>query len=293
VALKDILVHLDASEASIARLRLAMELAQRHASRLSALFVDEWSLEQRESRATAEMGLAAARDLDRLDRSITADIERSATRLRTLLAMFHQEHGLEFEWLRAAGSSAAAVGRLIPYCDFCVLGHDSLFSGTSVDREFCERLVFNTVTPVVFVPTQTAASSLGKRIVVAWDASRTAARALNDAMGLIEGAERTTVVYVDCGLHVSAPGLELLQNRLRRHNAHVSVLQVRAPQDAIATALQDKARELGADLLVAGAFGHSRLKERIFGGVSRELLQNMTLPVLMSHRPQRLGERLS
>jgi nucleotide-binding universal stress UspA family protein len=284
VALKDILVHLDASEGSVSRLRLAMDLAQRHSSRLSALFVDEWNLEQRASRATAEMGLAAARDLDSLDRSITADIERSATRLRTMVAAFHQEHGLEFEWLRSAGSSDATVNRLVPYCDLCILGHDSLFTGTSVDREFCERLVFASVTPILLVPTHSKVTSVGKRVVVAWDSSRTAARAVNDAIDLIERAECTTVVHVDCGPQAKrVSGLELLQNRLRRHSANVDAIEVRASEASIAAVLQAKASQLGADLLVAGAFGHSRLKERIFGGVSRELLHNMTVPVLMSH----------
>ncbi|HEY6925329.1 MAG TPA: universal stress protein, partial [Steroidobacteraceae bacterium] len=215
---------------------------------------------------------------------ITADIERSAARLRTLLTTFHQEYGLEFEWLRSAGSSDVVIGPLVPWCDICVLGHDSLFTGTSVDREFCERLFFTSVTPIVLVPSQSKVTSLGRRIVVAWDSSRTAARALNDAISLIQKAERATVVHVDSGLQAnSTAGLELLQNRLRHHNDHVNVVQVRASQESIATALQAKARELNADLLVAGAYGHSRFKERIFGGVSREILQNMTLPVLMSH----------
>jgi nucleotide-binding universal stress UspA family protein len=287
VALKDILVHLDASEGSSSRLRLAMDLAGRHGSRLSAVFVDEWNLEQRESRATAELGLAAAPDLERLDRSIAADIERSATRLRTLLAAFRKDHSLQFEWHRFAGSSDVTIDRLVPYCDLCILGQNSLFTGSSLDRRFCERLVFSTVTPIVFVPAGAALNSLGKRIVVAWDSSRTAARAVNDAMTLIEGAERTTVVTVDSGPELGVvhgeTSLELLQQRLRRHHAQVDAIRVRAPVESIAAALQAKAHELGADLLVAGAFGHSRLKERIFGGVSRDLLQNMTLPVLMSH----------
>lgn len=284
MALKDILVHLDASEGSIPRLRLAMDLAHRQGSRLSALFVDEWSLAQRESRATAEMGLAAALDLDQLDRAITADIERSATRLRTLLATFGHDYGLEFEWARSAGSSDVALGRQVPYCDLCVVGHESLITGTSVDRDFCERLFFTSVTPILLVPTQSKVTSLGRRIVVAWDSSRTAGRALNDSICLIERAEQATVIYVDTGLHANnTTGLELLQQRLRRHNTRVSVVRVQAPEESIATAIQAKAHELHADLLVAGAFGHSRLKERIFGGVSRELLHNMTLPVLMSH----------
>ncbi len=284
MALKDILVHLDADEGSIARLQLAMDLAGRHASGLSALFVGELSFQQRESRAKAELGLAAARDLDRLDDSMAADIAHSATRLRNLLVAFQKERGIEFEWQQPAGFSDTAIGRLIPYCDLCILGLESFFTGSTVDRDFCERLVLSTVTPIVFVPTQTKVSSLGKRIVVAWDSSRTAARAVNDAMTLIERAEQTTVVNVDCGAQQDGrASLELLQRRLRRHSAHVDAIQIRAPKESIAAALHAKALELGADLLVAGAFGHSRLKERIFGGVSRDLLQNVKLPVLMSH----------
>jgi nucleotide-binding universal stress UspA family protein len=284
VALKDILVPLDAREGSTLRLRLAMELANRHASRLTALFVDEWSFEQLESRATAELGLATARDVARLDRSVAADIERSATRLRTALVDFQQEHGLEFEWLRSEGSADAGVSHLVPYRDLCILGHDSLMTGTTLHRGFCEQLVFSTVTPILFVPMAPRITSLGRRVVVAWDSSRPAARAVNDALVLIEAADQTTLVNVDCGLHLNtAASLEMLRHRLGHRGVRVDVVQIRAAAKSIAAALQAKAHELGADLLVAGAFGHSRLKERIFGGVSRDLLQNMTLPVLMSH----------
>jgi len=284
VALKDILVHLDARESSTPRLRLAMELAGRHASRLTALFVDEWSLEQLETRATAEMGLAAAGDVARLDRSVAADIEHRAIRLRTTLVDFQQKHGLEFEWLQSEEPADAAVSHLAPYRDLCILGHDPVFTGSALHRGFCEQLVFSTVTPILFVPGGSRIASLGRRIVVAWDASRTAARAVNDALALIEGADQTTLVNVDCGLRPNGgESLDLLRHRLGRRGARVDVVQVRAAAKSIAAALQAKAHELGADLLVAGAFGHSRLKERIFGGVSRDLLQNMSLPMLMSH----------
>ena len=282
---REILLHLDASEAAATRLRLAMSLAASHGSRLSALFVDEWNLQQRETRATAEMGLVAARDLDRLDRSIVAEIERSATRLRTLLTSYHREHGLEFEWLRSEAGSDTALVPLLPYFDLCILGRDSLNSAAHGDRASCERLVMLSAAPIIFVPTDAKPSSLGKRILVAWDASRPAARAFNDAMPLLERADRITIVTVQDGLdREPPPDLQPLQQRLRRRCAQIEALTIRAPaQTPVASALQAKARELDCDLMVAGAFGHSRLKECLFGGVSRSLLQNMTLPVLMSH----------
>jgi nucleotide-binding universal stress UspA family protein len=284
VALKDFLVHLDESEASHVRLHLAMDLASHHGSHLCALFVDQCNEEQTEIRATAERGLASAHDLAQLDWAIEADLHRAASRLRLRLDRYHAQHPLQFEWRRVRGFSDTTISKFAPYFDLCILGHPAVSKCGSAERTVSEKLVFDIPTPVMFVPVNRSFTSVGRRIVVAWDSSRTAARALNDAMPLIERSEHTTILNA-----ASDPGrqgggeLDRLAERLRRHGAVAEALQIKISSQDIAEVLQAKALELGADLLVAGAFGHARFKERIFGGVTCSLLTHMALPILMSH----------
>jgi len=284
MALKELLVHLNQAEEVEVRLRLAMDLATRHASHLTALFVDEWNDVQMTARATAEMGLAAAGDLDSLDQSVNAEIQKTAARLRNEIDSARAERGLETEWRHIKGLSETAVKRFSFYADLCILGHEGLSEHGAADSAFCESILVALGTPILFVPRATSVTTLGRRIVVAWDSSRAAARTLNDALPLIGKSDRTTILNVDCGKHEQSTAmLKRLTERLKRHCASADFAQLEAQPEAIADVLQVKALELGADLIVSGAFGHSRLKEHIFGGVTRDLLERTRLPLLMSH----------
>ena len=146
-------------------------------------------------------------------------------------------------------------------------------------------MTFVTGRPVLFVPA--LGSTPGRHIVVAWNSSRAAARAVNDALALIERAERTTVVTVNpadfIGRH-NAPTVDWMVEHLRRHSARVRMIRLEnIPAGSIGDVLQTEARALGADLVVAGAFGHPRLREKLLGGMTRDLLARMTFPILMSH----------
>ena len=137
------------------------------------------------------------------------------------------------------------------------------------------------------MPSHGRFTSLGRHVAVAWNSSRAASRALNDALPIIERAERTTVITVNSeayiGVHGGLPAEQMMEH-LSRHNPATCLVELKEiPTEAIAERLQAKAKELGADLLVAGAFGHPRLWERLLGGVTRGLLDHMQLPLLMSN----------
>jgi len=270
MALKELLVHLDQTEAATVRLRLAMELACQHDSRLTALFVDEWNVAQSDRKPNP---------------ALACDASKASQRLRQDLESFHKSRGLEFEWHYAREFSEVAVKQAAAYADLCILGHDGTSNFSPADRAFCANVVSAIGTPVLLIPKSTRAGTLGRRIVVAWDASRAAARALNDALPLIEQSDHTTVVNVDSGMHQqSMAGLKRLAERLARHGTQADALQIEAlPSRSIGDVLQAKAHELGADLVVAGAYGHARAAENIFGGVTRDLLERTQLPLLLSH----------
>ncbi len=283
MALKELLVHLNQAKGAGQRLRLAMELAKRHASHLTALFVEEWSSDQLAARAVAELGLAAAADLSTLDRSVAADIEAAASRLRISLDTFKAARALDADWKQRSGFSDVLLRKEAPYTDLTVIGHENVPHSTLDSRAFCEKLLCETGGPLLIVPTETPVGSLGRRVVVAWDGSAPALHALNHALPVIERADQTTIVNVSCGINrITVEELGRLMERLQRHGGSVNVRQFDAPANLISELLQSKARDLGADLIVCGAFGHHRLKEHLLGGVTFELLQHLRLPLLIS-----------
>jgi nucleotide-binding universal stress UspA family protein len=284
MALKELLVQLNQAEGVDRRLQLAMNLTSRHSCHLTALFINEWNRMQSAARATAEMGLVTAVALDRLDHAVYADIDRVASRLRSALQRFHNTRGLGTEWRQVRGFCDTAVRRFSPLADLCILGHEGLDNRPCADWAFCESMLLALGTPVLYIPKATAATTLGSRILVAWDGSRAAARALNDALPLIDKSDHTLILNVDSGQHGQTTSmLEGLAERLKRHCPSADFAQVQASPQFIADVLQESARELRADLIVSGAYGHSRLKERIFGGVTRRLLERTRFPLLMSH----------
>jgi nucleotide-binding universal stress UspA family protein len=152
---------------------------------------------------------------------------------------------------------------------------------------FSEQLLFITGRPVLFVPALGSFETLGRHILVAWNSSRASARPINDALPIIERAERTTVLTVNPREFIDGHGAlppDRMVAHLRRHNAQVdSIRLVDVRAGSIADTLQAEAHKVGADLVVAGAFGHPKLWEKLLGGVTRDLLSGMNLPLMMSH----------
>jgi len=176
-----------------------------------------------------------------------------------------REHGFVAELRCVDGVAAAVIPQHARYADLCILGQDRPEGPASVNYTFAEHLLFVTGRPVLFVPPLESLKTLGRHIVVASNSSRPAARSLNDAMPLIERAERTTVLMINSsGLHRvqgGVPGEHIIEH-LKRHGAAADVIRIDdVPPDSIADRLQAEARALGADLIVAGAFGHPRLWE--------------------------------
>ena len=287
MALRDLLVYVDQTESARIRLRLAADLARRHSSRLTALYVREWSPAQWDERKTAELGLASAKELDHLDQRTEASIDEAAARLRWALEALKREHGLDAKWQSLDGQASVVVPQHARYADLCILGQNTSADPDSVGYTFSEQLLFVTGRPVLFVPAFGSFETLGRHIVVAWNSSRASARAVSDALPLIERAEQTTVITINPADFIErhgAPPAEQMVEHLRRHSASVEGIELKnVSAGSIANALQAEARNVGADLVVAGAFGHPRLWEKLLGGVTRDLLAQMSLPTLMSH----------
>jgi nucleotide-binding universal stress UspA family protein len=140
--------------------------------------------------------------------------------------------------------------------------------------------------PVMIVPYMGPAATFGERVIVAWDASREAARAVNDALPLLKRAKQVGVVSVNPRpwpfAHGEEPGADIGLH-LARHGVKVEVQRVEGRDIDTANAILSHVADRSADLLVMGGYGHSRLRELVLGGVTRTILTEMIVPVLMSH----------
>jgi len=225
--------------------------------------------------------------MDLLDESIAASISAVTERLQATLDELSSDKGIPTDLVDIDGAAAVAVPQYARYADLCILGQNEPGGPASVNYTFAEQLLFVTGRPVLFVPADHSVKILGRHVAVAWNSSRPAARSLNDAMPLIEHAERTTILMINpsgfIDSHPGPPGEQLIEH-LARHGATVDSLRIEnVSHSAIADRLQEEANAKGADLIVAGAFGHPRLWEKMLGGVTHDLLTGMRLPIFMSH----------
>lgn len=147
------------------------------------------------------------------------------------------------------------------------------------------EVILHSGRPVLLIPLAGHHADLGRRVIVAWNGKREAARAAHDALPLLRDADKVTVLWINPEDDMAAgdvPGADLCTT-LARHGVKCDAASVDEPGRDTGEILLSRARETGADLIVMGCYGHSRLKEFILGGATRRVLKDMTVPVLMSH----------
>ncbi len=155
----------------------------------------------------------------------------------------------------------------------------------SYDQWYAETIIFGSGRPTLVLPEASASKELGlNRVLIAWDFSRAAARAVSDAIPILEKAREVCILTVTNEKTISSrrSSSELAKN-LSRHGIDVVVEEVDAAGRAIGKVLTQQVASRGADLLVMGAYGHSRFREFILGGATRSILTKPPIPVLLSH----------
>lgn len=183
----------------------------------------------------------------------------------------------EFSWLDEA------IGRRARYADLTLVGPECLRS--ELKEKVIEGALFASGKPLLVVPNRVLATLRPKRMMVGWDATIEATRAVREALPLLTSADAVHVVLVDPvespDGHGAEPGADVAAY-LARHGVNVSVDRLPSEGHAVATVLRRHAVDCAADMIVMGAYGHSRLRERLFGGVTKSMLDEPPLPVLMA-----------
>jgi nucleotide-binding universal stress UspA family protein len=276
MAYKDILVHLDQSSQSDTRLKIAIDMAREHKAHLAGLYIKPdpyippiYDLDQ-----------MPAEYLDHQERSATATAaEVEAKFIKAVTAA-----SIEYEWRCATGLATDVLCIHAKYCDLLILGQRS-DDGNGAFGDMPDGIILSVGCPVLVIPHATNVVTVGTRVMVGWDASAQAARAVNDALPLISGAEKVDIVAVNpngAGNHGDVPCADISLH-LARHGINAEAQSLTVTDIGVADMLLSRAADKGVDLIVMGAYGHSRWRELVLGGVTAHMLEHMTMPVLMAH----------
>jgi nucleotide-binding universal stress UspA family protein len=179
--------------------------------------------------------------------------------------------------------AAQAIAALVRAYDLAVLKQSSSDEDVT-SRDIIEAVLFNSGRPVLIVPYIQKAAFSVKRVVICWDGSRAAARAVADSLPLIAKANNVQVLTVVTGKfdENDVSGADIAEH-LARYKLRTELTRLPAPDIDVASAVLSHAADVNADLIVMGAYGHSRLRDFVLGGATRGILQSMTVPTLMSH----------
>ena len=283
MGLKDILVHLDETRGEAARLSLAVELARRAEAHLAGLF----AVEPISFSALAAPGgpdFAAAEAFQKIQEQHRQARLKVGARLAARFKDEADRAGISSEWRIVEGESATAATLHARYADLAIVGQGDPENPAAAGG-VAQAVLLGSGRPVLVVPF-IGAAAIGTRVLVAWNATREAARAVNDALPLIAEAERVTVLSINPAGGIEGDGdvpAADIAHHLARHGVKAEAAYTQSEDIGVGDVILSRAADFGADLIVMGGYGHSRTREFVLGGATRTLLQHMTVPVLLSH----------
>ena len=281
MAVKDIVVHVDDTDRGKVRLDLATAIARRSDARLIGLGVSPRFTIPAFVNAEIPAQVWEAQE---------ADMAKRMDATRAVFKRHAERAGVATEW-REISADIDSISDLVAAharcADLTVLGQPNPDrAAAGLDMDTVERVVLTAGGPVLVVPYAGQFAAVGKRVMLAWNASREAARAMHDSRAMLEKGATVVVMYVN------PPGRDHAQRdiagvdiatHLARHGYKAEAAHTMAEDIKVGDMILSRAADAGADAIVMGAYGHSRLREFVLGGATAHVLRHMTVPVLMSH----------
>jgi nucleotide-binding universal stress UspA family protein len=273
---RSLLVHLDDDESAKRRLDYAIALARRFDAELVGVYI------------VPGTGLAPS----------TAAMMRSEAVERRLAQFGEAQHeaerafrdaagaaGLTADWRAPAGAPIDAAVAHARCCDLFIVGQHRP-SAAGFGDALVSNVLLSSGRPTLVVPHGGGPATLAERVLIAWNGAREAARAIGDALPLLEHALRIDAIAVDEDNETDVSE-RLAGTRLRawlaQHGVSVEIERHSSPNAGVGERLLDRAVDLSSDLIVMGGYGHPRMRELVLGGVTRKILRTSTIPVLMAH----------
>ncbi len=278
---RDLLLHLDDAGGNDHRIRAAIQLAVRFDAHLTGFL----SL-----RPPAQARHYIPQEL--IDRHRKSVAER-ALQLRDQFEAACSAAGIAQEWLQSDLPPIAGMKLAGRVCDLSIVEKPSPVSAGRRDAWYGEPMLPHELSlrmgrPVLVLPQGgqagglADAARLGRRALIAWNGSREAARAVHDALPLLVQAEHILLLSIDPAETGGTPAADMARH-LARHGAKVELASQASGEEPVEAILRDAMRRFSLDLLVMGAYGHSRLSEMVFGGVTEAILDGLDKPVLFGN----------
>ena len=277
MAIKHLLIHIDSGASCEYRLNAAIQLALQHEARLSGIYVIPDFPEPTYYEAQISLDIVAEIDREALE---------TAKFTQRKYVNIASKAGFSLTIDIQKGNSISILDEYARFTDLLILGQNNPDDSQIMSAVLADNLVLESGAPCLIIPHTSSREFAARRILVAWNASREAARTLKDAMPILSIADYVEVLLIDPPQHeADKDGIhgKSIASFLHQHGIKAEI-KVKAgdkakPGDSIIT----RASEIDADIIVMGAYGHTRLREIILGGVTRKLLRQMTVPVFMSH----------
>ncbi|MFZ9408466.1 MAG: universal stress protein [Burkholderiaceae bacterium] len=276
-AYKTLLTHFDSTPRAEIRLRLAARLAADFEAHLCVTYtvLSPMYAEPFMGDGSAYMAQEMLKFQDRRDHEAKARFDAVATSIAVMP-----------EWRKEEGDPVSVMVQHSRYADLMIVGQHIVGQANDTTPEFVARLILGSSCPVLVVPYAGSFDDLGKRPLLAWNASRESARAASAALPLLQRAASVQVVSFDArpgqGGHGDLPGADIA-TWLARHQVKTTVSTTRAHDVDAGNQILSRAADENSDLIVMGGYGHSRAFEFVMGGATRTVLSAMTVPVLFAH----------
>lgn len=273
---RDILVQIDKEAAG--RARLAARLADRFKSHLTGAGLKSEFLSQYMA-AEALGGLPPSMIEDLLSTHAKA-VAAACEEARLVFEAAAGEAGCPSDWLTLEGDTPVDLIDMARRTDLTVLPVSTV-APLGQNRITAAEVALAGGGPVLIVPDDAPGGDIGRNILVGWNGSKEAARALRDAMPLLQEAEAVHVLIISAGA-MGGPDA-MLQRHLERHGITANIIRDSSDDQVAADVFREEIKALGADLLVMGLYGRPRVQELVLGGVSHGLLNRPPVPLLVSH----------
>ncbi len=272
--IKNILLHLTDDPRNQARIDVASNLAQAHESHLTALFSVTMPV-----MPTYAMGYIPADVFEQY----SAQAKAKADKVKVEFEDYTRRQEIASEWRVEEGDAALLLAMHAAYADLVIVGQ----TGVGDDRvpgtyDLPDELVMTCGRPVLSVPYAGKFKTVGDRVLIAWNGTREATRAVHDSMPVLRRASHVIVYSVNAPSSEHIPGADICTH-LARHGVTAEAKHTVARDIEVGDALLAAVADFSCDLLVMGGYGHSRFRELTLGGATRHLMGQMTIPVMMSH----------
>jgi nucleotide-binding universal stress UspA family protein len=273
---KTMLVHVDTGRSAPTRLKLSAELAARSAAHVTGLYV------RRPFQAPAFSDAGPAMDslYRTYENAAKADEALATAAFRDLIG----GTSLSSEWRVVDGLAEEVVAAHARYADLVIVGQSEPdAAATTTPPDLAETVALASERPVLIVPHIGVTKPPGKTVMLCWNGTREAARAVTGALPILKQADKVIILLIDPRNDGDEQPGASMARWLGRHGVKAVVQRDTAAESSVGGVILSRAADQDADLVVMGLYGHSRMREWVLGGASRTLLASMTVPLLVAH----------